>query len=93
VLNQVGVPKRPEIPVKDFAETLGVQPSFVLPFEPQLFGSAANNAQMLMQVNAKSPASDGVRYLAELLTGRSVRAEAAKSALPFMSFLMARKQA
>jgi len=93
VLNQVGVPKRPEIPVKDFAETLGVQPSFIMPFEPQLFGSAANNAQMLMQVNPKSPASDGVRQLAELLTGRSVRTDTQKSALPFMSFLMARKQA
>jgi pilus assembly protein CpaE len=93
VINQVGVPKRPEIPVKDFAETLGVQPSFVVPFDPQLFGSAANNAQMLMQVNAKSPTCDGVRYLAELLTGRSVRTDAAKPALPFMSFLMARKQA
>jgi pilus assembly protein CpaE len=92
VLNQVGIPKRPEIPVKDFAETLGVQPSFVMPFEPQLFGAAANNAQMLMQANAKSAVSEGVRHLAELLTGRSVRADA-KSALPFMSFLMARKQA
>ena len=27
VLNQVGQPKRPEIPVKDFAETFGVEPS------------------------------------------------------------------
>jgi pilus assembly protein CpaE len=93
VINQVGMPRRPEIPVKDFAETLGVQPSLVLPFEPQLFGSAANNAQMLMQVNPKSPASEGVRHLAQLVTGRSVKADTAKPALPFMSFLMARKQA
>lgn len=93
VLNQVGVPKRPEIPVKDFSETLGVQPSFVIPFEPQLFGSAANNAQMLMQVNARSSVCDSVRNLAEMLTGRTARTDTAKSVLPFMSFLMARKQA
>lgn len=93
VLNQVGVPKRPEIPVKDFSETLGVQPSFVIPFEPQLFGSAANNAQMLMQVNARSSVCDSVRNLAEMLTGRTARTDTTKSVLPFMSFLMARKQA
>ncbi len=27
VLNQVGMPKRPEIPAKDFAETMGVEPA------------------------------------------------------------------
>ena len=42
-LNQVGQPKRPEIPVKDFAATMGVEPTLVLPFDPQLYGSAANN--------------------------------------------------
>ena len=32
VINQVGVPKRPEIPAKDFAETMGVEPAAVLRF-------------------------------------------------------------
>ena len=30
VINQVGMPKRPEIPAKDFAETMGVEPAAVL---------------------------------------------------------------
>jgi pilus assembly protein CpaE len=93
VLNQVGVPKRPEIPVKDFAETLGVQPSVTVPFEPQLFGAAANNAQMLMQAGPKSSVSDAVRQLADILTGRTTQPETQKSVLPFMSLLKARKQA
>lgn len=93
VLNQVGIPKHPEIPVKDFAETLGVQPSLTMPFEPHLFGSAANNAQMLMQVSPRSVASDGIRQLAEILTGRKAQADTHKSVLPFMSFLKGRKQA
>src|SRR5208282_1602024 len=63
VLNQVGQPKRPEIPVKDFAETIGIPPAVVLPFEPALYGAAANNAQMLMQVKPSSPTADGIKLL------------------------------
>lgn len=94
VLNQVGVPKHPEIPVKDFAEALGAQPAAILAFDAQLFGSAANNAQMLMQANPKAPAAEGIRFLAELLTGRrAAPPEAQKSVLPFMSLLKGRKTA
>jgi len=92
VLNQVGMPKRPEIPLKDFAETLGVQPSAVLPFEPLLYGTAANNGQMLIEVQPKCATADGIKALAELLTGRTPQMEA-KSVLPFLSFLKGRKQA
>ena len=37
-LNQVGVPKRPEITPADFAKALENEPLAVIPFEPQLFG-------------------------------------------------------
>lgn len=70
VLNMVGVPGRPEIPVKDFGEALALAPSLVLPFDPKLFGSAANNGQMLVEVNAKSPAAEGVNHLAQLISRR-----------------------
>jgi pilus assembly protein CpaE len=33
VLNQVGVPGRPEIPAKDFGAALGVHPSLIIPFD------------------------------------------------------------
>ena len=93
VLNQVGVPKRPEIPVKDFAETMGIAPSLVIPFEPALFGAAANNGQMLMEVQPRSQTAEGVRALSALLTGRAPQADADKGALPFLSFLTGRKRA
>ena len=70
VLNQVGVPGRPEIPVKDFGEALGLSPSLVLPFDPKLFGQAANNGQMLSEVNAKSKSAEGIDYLARLISRR-----------------------
>jgi hypothetical protein len=37
-LNQVGIPKRPEISPADFAKALETSPLAVIPFEPQLFG-------------------------------------------------------
>jgi pilus assembly protein CpaE len=48
-LNQVGVPKRPEITPADFAKALEDQPVAVIPFEPQVFGTAANNGQMIAE--------------------------------------------
>src|SRR6266571_1670629 len=49
-LNQVGVPKRPEIKPADFAKALEDEPVAVIPFEPQVFGTAANNGQMIAEV-------------------------------------------
>ena len=70
VINQVGVAKRPEIPAKDFAETVGVQPALVMNFDPALFGQAANNGQMINEMAPKSPTAQGIRALAEVVTGR-----------------------
>lgn len=71
VINMVGVPKRPEIPVKDFAAAIGIEPSLVLPFEPQLFGQASNNGQMISETAPDSKPSVGIDHLASLLTGRN----------------------
>ncbi|MDX1291950.1 MAG: AAA family ATPase [Hyphomonas sp.] len=72
VLNMSGVPKRPEIPVKDFAAAIGVEPEVILPFDPELFGTAANNGQMISETDATSKSSQAVDHLASLLTGRAV---------------------
>lgn len=94
VLNQVGIPKRPEIPNKDFAESVGLPPSLVIPFDPALFGQAANNGQMLYEVQPKNPVAETVRRISELVTGRVSPVEAPKSVLPFLDgFLKGRKQA
>ena len=92
VLNQTGQPKRPEIPVKDFAETMGFDASTVVPYDPLLFGTAANNGQMLAEVQPKALASDAVRLLSELVTGRATPQDD-KAAIPFLSFLKGKKRA
>lgn len=87
VLNMVGQPKRPEIPTKEFAEAIGIEPTLLVPYEPQLFGTAANNGQMLAEVQPNSHAAEGIQRLAAILTGRSVAMPVKKSPLSFISFL------
>ena len=70
-LNQVGVPKRPEITPADFAKALEDQPLAVIPFEPQLFGTAANNGQMIAEVSKGHKTAEMFRQLAQVLTGRA----------------------
>lgn len=93
VINQVGIPRRPEIPVKDFAAAVGVEPVLTVPFEPQLFGAAANHGQMLAQMHPKSHSAEGIARLAEIITGRVAHSDGRKSVLPFLSLLNGRKQA
>lgn len=71
LLNQVGVPKRPEIKASDFAKALDDEPTAIIPFDPQLFGTAANNGQMIAEVSAKHPTTEIFSHLAQLLTGRT----------------------
>lgn len=75
VINMTGVPKRPEIPVKDFAAAIGIEPEVILPFEPELFGTAANNGQMISETDAASRSSQAIDHMASLLTGRAVEVQ------------------
>jgi pilus assembly protein CpaE len=81
ILNKVGLPGRPEIPVKDFGEALGAVPSMVIAFDAKLFGQAANNGQMIFEVGPKSKHAENLDALARMITRREVVADtSAKSA-------------
>lgn len=71
VLNQVGVPKRPELKAQDFAGALGEPPIAMIPFDPHLFGTAANNGQMVAETNAKSPIAETFAMVAQSVMGRA----------------------
>src|SRR5690606_507851 len=70
IINQVGVPKRPEITVADFADPLGLEPVAVIPFDPLFFGNAANNGRMLGEMDPKHAVVQMLDELAHVLTGR-----------------------
>jgi pilus assembly protein CpaE len=90
-LNQVGVPKRPEISTADFAKALGSEPLAVIPFEPQLFGTATNNGQMIAEVSGNHKTAELFRQMAQALTGRA-EVKRSRSGLfsPLLSKLMKR---
>ena len=69
-MNMVGVPKRPEIAVDEFAKAVEVTPTVVLPFEPKLFGTAANNGQTIGEVEPGGRIAESFNELARVLTGR-----------------------
>jgi pilus assembly protein CpaE len=89
-LNQVGVPKRPEITPADFAKALEDPPLAVIPFEPQLFGTAANNGQMIAEVSASHKSAEIFRQLAQILTGRTEAKNSRGGLMPLLSKLMKR---
>lgn len=70
IINQVGIPKRPEIATADFVNPLGIPPIGVIPFDPQLFGTAANSGHMLGEADAKSPIAQTINEIAHILAGR-----------------------
>jgi pilus assembly protein CpaE len=69
-LNLVGVPKRPEIKPADFSKALDADPAAAIAFDPQIFGTAANNGQMIAEVASGHRAAETFQSLAQLLTGR-----------------------
>ncbi|HEY7763891.1 MAG TPA: AAA family ATPase [Aestuariivirgaceae bacterium] len=91
VLNQVGVPKKPEIPTAEFAKALGVEPLATIPYEPQIFGTAASNGQMIAEVAAKSKTAEIISHVAETLSGREASKPVAKSIFSGKFSLMRKK--
>jgi pilus assembly protein CpaE len=80
-LNQVGVPKRPEISAGEFAKAIEAQPIASIPFDPQMFGSAANNGQMIAEISASHRTTEMFLQMAQRLTGRSETKKARGSLL------------
>ena len=70
LLNGVGMPKRPEIGMAEFAKALEAPLSVTIPFEPALFGTAANNGQMIAEVQAGSKVAELFNELAAATLGR-----------------------
>lgn len=79
ILNKTGVPKTPEIPVKDFAAALGIDPTLVLPYEPVLYATASNDGKMLSEMKSDSKAVEGLSILAHRLRTGHVGGAAMKS--------------
>ncbi len=81
IINQVGMPKRPEIGTKEFCEAIGVEPVATIQFDPQLFGNAANNGQMIQEMTPNTKPGESFDHLATIVTGREPPSVTKKSVL------------
>jgi pilus assembly protein CpaE len=68
--NQVGMPKRPEINASEFAKADREPADRLDPVRPQMFGSAANNGQMIAEISANHRTTEMFLQIAQRLTGR-----------------------
>jgi pilus assembly protein CpaE len=70
-INQVGMPRRPEIGPRSFAKTVESQPIACIPSDSRLFGTAANNGQMIAEIAANHRTAKMFQEMARRLTGRA----------------------
>jgi pilus assembly protein CpaE len=92
VLNGVGMAKRPEISAAEFAKALDTPITASLPFDANLFGTAANNGQMIAEVQAGAKATDIFSTIAATLIGRPETRRARPNLLePLLARLQRRK--
>jgi pilus assembly protein CpaE len=71
VLNGVGMLKRPEIAAVEFAKAVETGPTAVIPHDAKLFGAAANNGQMIAEVEPNGKTAEAFADLASTLAGRT----------------------
>jgi pilus assembly protein CpaE len=69
-LNQTRMPKRPEIDAGKFAKAIESPPIATIPFDSRLFGTAANNGQMIAEISARHRTTATFLQIAQRLTGR-----------------------
>ena len=70
VMNGIGVQKRPEIGIAEFSRAVELEPACVIPYDARLFGTAANNGQMIAEVEAANAIAATFSELGRAVTGR-----------------------
>lgn len=88
IINMSSMPKRPEIPLADFEDALGIEASAVIDFDSETFGQASNNGQMIEELNPSAKAAQTFRDLAMTLANRKeVKQEKASGLAPILQKL------
>jgi pilus assembly protein CpaE len=93
VLNKVGVPRRPEISAGEFASSVECRLVGQIAFEAQLFGTAANNGQMIAEISANHKVNEIFRSIGLHVTGRQDVTSAGRAASLIKLPSMFRKRA
>ncbi|MBL1419234.1 MAG: AAA family ATPase [Alphaproteobacteria bacterium] len=81
VMNQMGMLRKPEIKTKDFADTVGASVVTEIAYDPKLFGTAANNGQMLQEFSRNEKILGQLDDLAQLMLHKKTQQVSAKKNL------------
>lgn len=71
VLNHLGAYRKSQLSAKDFEGAVGSDPTIVIPHDPALFGTAANNGQMIGGANKRNKTAELFESLARTVSGRN----------------------
>ncbi len=86
VLNMSGVPKRQEITQKEFEQALDIKAISVIEYDCEAFSQAANNGQMIEEMDPKAKAAEKFREIAMGMTHRKEMKSEKKSSSALSSF-------
>ena len=78
IISKQGLPRRPEINAGEFASSIECRLLGTIPFDAALFGTAANNGQMIAEVSANNKINDIYRSVGLHVTGRQAVQSAGK---------------
>lgn len=70
VINMANVPKRQEITLKEFEQALEIKAIAEIDYDAETFSQAANNGQMIEEMDAKAKAAERFREIALAMTHR-----------------------
>ncbi len=70
VLNMTNVPKRQEITLKEFEQALDIKAIATIDYDAESFSQAANNGQMIEEMNPKAKSAEKFRDIAMAMTHR-----------------------
>jgi pilus assembly protein CpaE len=93
ILNGVGLLKRPEISVADFAKTVELEPIAVISHDAKLFGAAANNGQMIAEIEGNGKTAEIFANLSRTLTGKGEIRKQRRSLFEPLMMKLGRKKA
>jgi len=79
VVNKFGIPKRPEIASAEFASSIECRLIGQIGFDAAMFGTAANNGQMIAEVSAGHKANETFRSIGLNVTGRTGHEDIARA--------------
>ncbi|MET3898782.1 pilus assembly protein CpaE [Devosia sp. UYZn731] len=91
IINKFGLPRRPEISANEFASSIECRLLGTIPFDAALFGTAANNGQMIAEVSANNKINDIYRAVGLHVTGRQAVQSAGRGSSLKMSSLFKKR--